>query len=213
MGRICRTCVTRAIVSCSRDGANRTSAVESWAHAQKDPRPPRRESRRAWVFKIGRRRRTLPPGGPGSTIRAAGFHFRVRDGIGWIPRAIATGHKGRVWVSGVVFWRLASCARAYPRVSLLWLSMDRPLVVRPVKPHGPLVRLGCSACAPCTCRLSTWWSPTALQGSRAPGKIHLWRGFPLRCFQRLSRPDIATRHCRWHDNRYTRGRSVPVLSY
>jgi hypothetical protein len=42
----------------------------------------------------GRRRRTLPPGGPGSTIRAAGFHFRVRDGIGWIPRAIATGHKG-----------------------------------------------------------------------------------------------------------------------
>jgi hypothetical protein len=42
---------------------------------------------------IGRRRRTLPPGGPGSTIRAAGFHFRVRDGIGWIPRAIATGHQ------------------------------------------------------------------------------------------------------------------------
>jgi hypothetical protein len=43
--------------------------------------------------KEGRRRRTLPPGGPGSTIRAAGFHFRVRDGIGWIPRAIATGHQ------------------------------------------------------------------------------------------------------------------------
>ena len=83
----------------------------------------------------------------------------------------------------------------------------------PVKPHGPLVRLGCSAHAPCTCRLSTWWSPTALQGDQVPGKTHLWRGFPLRCVQRLSLPDVATRHCRWRDNRYTRGRSVPVLSY
>src|SRR3954466_12837658 len=91
-------------------------------------------------------------------------------------------------------------------------SVDRGLV-RPVKPHGPLVRLGCSARAPCTCRLSTWWSPTALQEALGLGKVHLWRGFPLRCFQRLSRPDLATRHCHWHDNRYTRGRSVPVLSY
>ena len=83
----------------------------------------------------------------------------------------------------------------------------------PVKPHGPLVRLGCSARAPCTCRLSTWWSPTALQEAQGLGKVHLWRGFPLRCVQRLSRPDLATRHCHWRDNRYTRGRSVPVLSY
>ncbi len=38
-------------------------------------------------------------------------------------------------------------------------------------------------------------------------------GFPLRCFQRLSRPHIATRLCRWRDNRSTRGASTPVLSY
>ena len=38
-------------------------------------------------------------------------------------------------------------------------------------------------------------------------------GFPLRCIQRLSRPHIATRRCRWRDNRYTRGASIPVLSY
>ena len=37
--------------------------------------------------------------------------------------------------------------------------------------------------------------------------------FPLRCFQRLSRPDIATRLCRWRDNRSTGGPSTPVLSY
>ena len=38
-------------------------------------------------------------------------------------------------------------------------------------------------------------------------------GFPLRCLQRLSVPHIATRLCRWRDNRSTRGASIPVLSY
>ena len=38
-------------------------------------------------------------------------------------------------------------------------------------------------------------------------------GFPLRCFQRLSRPYIAMQHCRWHDNCSTRGTFIPVLSY
>src|SRR5262245_11677819 len=38
-------------------------------------------------------------------------------------------------------------------------------------------------------------------------------GFPLRCLQRLSCPFIATRHCRWHDNRSTSGTFTPVLSY
>jgi hypothetical protein len=46
-----------------------------------------------------------------------------------------------------------------------------------------------------------------------PGSVHLGVGFPLRCFQRLSRPDVATRQCPWRDNRYTSGQSVPVLSY
>ena len=38
-------------------------------------------------------------------------------------------------------------------------------------------------------------------------------GVPLRCLQRLSRPHIATLHCRWHDNRSTSGAFTPVLSY
>jgi len=48
-------------------------------------------------------------------------------------------------------------------------------------------------------------------GSR--GRPGLEGGFPLRCLQRLSRPNLATRRCRWRDNRYTRGSSTPVLSY
>ena len=50
-------------------------------------------------------------------------------------------------------------------------------------------------------------------GGLLPGRSHLEVGFPLRCLQRLSLPDIATRHCHWHDNRNTRGPSIPVLSY
>ena len=45
------------------------------------------------------------------------------------------------------------------------------------------------------------------------GNAGFEEGFPLRCFQRLSRPHLATRRCRWRDNRYTRGASIPVLSY
>ena len=42
---------------------------------------------------------------------------------------------------------------------------------------------------------------------------YLEAGFPLRCFQRLSLPNVATLLCHWHDNRDTRGSSIPVLSY
>ena len=45
------------------------------------------------------------------------------------------------------------------------------------------------------------------------GRNRFEGGFPLRCLQRLSRPHIATLRCRWRDNRYTRGASIPVLSY
>ena len=42
--------------------------------------------------------------------------------------------------------------------------------------------------------------------------INLGVGFPLRCFQRLSIPDIAALRCRWHDSRQTRGQFNSVLS-
>ena len=45
------------------------------------------------------------------------------------------------------------------------------------------------------------------------GISHLEGGFTLRCLQRLSLPDLATRPCSWRNNRYTRGQSIPVLSY
>ena len=82
-----------------------------------------------------------------------------------------------------------------------------------VKPHEQLVLVSLTGYPASTPSLSTSWSRTTLQGARGPGKTHLETSFPLRCFQRLSLPHIATRQCHWRDNRYTRGASTPVLSY
>jgi len=81
-----------------------------------------------------------------------------------------------------------------------------------VKPHDRLVRVSSTCCHASTPRLSTRWSTWGLQGL-TPGRPCLGVGFPLRCFQRLSFPSIATQLCRWHDNWCTRGSSIPVLSY
>jgi len=82
-----------------------------------------------------------------------------------------------------------------------------------VKPHGRLVPVSFTHCCASTSGLSTSWSRTALQGTEVPGRSHLGAGFPLRCFQRLSLPNLATRRCGWRHNRNTRGSSIPVLSY
>jgi hypothetical protein len=60
--------------------------------------------------------------------------------------------------------------------------------------------------------LSTRWSLwglTRLSG----GRSYLGVGFALRCFQRLSHPDMATQRCSWQNNWCTSGPSNPVLSY
>ena len=81
-----------------------------------------------------------------------------------------------------------------------------------VKPHGRLVPVGFTCCHASTPGLSNRWSTCDLQGHKVR-EIALRRGFPLRCFQRLSLPNIATRRCSWRNNRITRGSSTPVLSY
>ena len=55
-----------------------------------------------------------------------------------------------------------------------------------------------------------WLGALPTRGGGRPG---LEGGFPLRCFQRLSLPDVANQPCPWRDNWHTRGPSVPVLSY
>ena len=65
------------------------------------------------------------------------------------------------------------------------------LAMRTIKPIELLVPVSFMHCRTSTPGLSTWWSSTALKG------ILVFKvGFPLRCFQRLSRPYIATLLCR-----------------
>jgi len=84
-----------------------------------------------------------------------------------------------------------------------------------VKPHGRLVPVSSTPRGASTSGLSTSWSWRALQwvGFPTQGRPYLGAGFPLRCFQRLSLPSVATQLCPWRDNWITRGSSTPVLSY
>ena len=73
----------------------------------------------------------------------------------------------------------------------------------------PITRLTHLACLPGV--LAGGLTPTPVKGlGGSPG---LEAGFPLRCFQRLSLPNVANQPCPWRDNWHTRGSSVPVLSY
>ena len=50
-------------------------------------------------------------------------------------------------------------------------------------------------------------------GSEDPWNPYLGAGFPLRCFQRLSLPNVANQPRHWRDDWHTRGSSTQVLSY
>ena len=77
-----------------------------------------------------------------------------------------------------------------------------------IKPIELLVLVSFMHYCTSTSNLSTWWSSTTLMG-----KSSIQVGFPLRCFQRLSCPYIATQRCSWRNNWYTSGTFIPVLSY
>ena len=80
--------------------------------------------------------------------------------------------------------------------------------VRPLVPVGSTPHRASTSGLSNTC--STCGLQTLRKASRNP---NLGAGFPLRCFQRLSLPNVANRPCRWRDNRHTRGPSTQVLSY
>ena len=48
------------------------------------------------------------------------------------------------------------------------------------------------------------YQPSGLAGGLSPHKVawksHLEVGFPLRCFQRLSLPNVANQRCTWQYN-------------
>ena len=160
-------------------------------------------------------------GGPGgdllsralrrSTMGASGFHGRVRNGVGWGTRAI--GHqvdapppwpqRGQAasrcsrpgWGGGVV-------GKSWHGDGGLWWSLTEDEVDR-------AIRTGQLSASP-----RVHFRPIDVVVCHGPwARPGFAVGFPLRCVQRLSRPDLATRLRGWRHDRSTRGPSTPVLSY
>ena len=133
-----------------------------------------------------------------SALRGLTSGFGMGPGVSpslWPPGTLwsCTG-RVRPYLQNRIVERVAQecrCVSSPRPVSTGQLSASRRLHFRPI---NPVVWLGAL--------------PT-----HGGGRPHLGAGFPLRCFQRLSLPDVANQPCPWRDNWHTRGPSVPVLSY
>ena len=153
-----------------------------------------------------------------STIGAAALNGRVRDGIGCFARAHATKPAKRTgWAKALR--GLASSVRTRLVFPLTFGSMTSARARAVPWGPGPPASGSDQACR----AISTGQLNALLRLHLRPidvvvfhgpqGRPGFEGGFPLRCLQRLSRPHIATLHCRWHDNRSTSGAFTPVLSY
>ena len=124
----------------------------------------------------------------------------MRDGLAWAWPAARRGQSGeaRILLSSVLCL-LLSARRCRAAAHLVPGRGEIDRAIRTGRLHG-LPRVHPRPI-----------DVVVFHGSRArPG---LEAGFPLRCFQRLSLPNVATRLCGWRHNRSTRGSSIPVLSY
>ena len=187
--------------------------------------------------RLKRRRATLPHPLECSTIAAPGLSYRVRNGTGRLTRAMttanltATARKPKESKPACHRWRsgnrLADARQSLPLYRSVTIPthiavQDDPAQERRGTNHHvvgmlcrrrPLVPVGSTPHGASTSGLSNTCSTCGLQRFKTVRNPNLGAGFPLRCFQRLSLPNVANRPCRWRDNRHTRGSSTQVLSY
>ena len=180
--------------------------------------------------RVMRRRATLPHPVGCSTIAVPGLSFRVRNGTGRLSWAMAAANlllygqtlgSAGLWRPGN---RIGDAMPLMFRLVFIPCSLPYGMVCRRMmrSPNGsgnvsvafrPLVPVGSTPRGASTSGLSTTCSAWGLQQLEAARNAYLGAGFPLRCFQRLSLPNVANRPCHWRDNRHTRGSSTQVLSY
>ena len=141
-----------------------------------------------------RRCPTLPQGPPCSTIGAVRLSFRVRNVTGRFPHAMAaeTLLMFQVCINKVIVnavldrtsrttqWTQAPKNGVLSSHRLISTSQLHVLPRLHIWPINPVIWLGAS-------RPKAW-------------KSHLEAGFPLRCFQRLSIPNVANQRCSWRNN-------------
>ena len=178
-----------------------------------------------------------------STIGATALNGRVRDGIGCFARAMTTKPKKRqaaVQRTAVQSRTLSGTPRGSIIAanisvvpSLVYLSCvllltclavarrsEQALAVNPCGFQRCLAVSGSNQAyrAISTSQLNALlhlhlWPIDVVVFHGSQGRPCFEGGFPLRCLQRLSCPNIATQHYRWHDNWSTSGSFTPVLSY
>ena len=133
-----------------------------------------------------------------SIVGTVGLNCRVRNGYGWTPAVITTNYHQGCALKTEQWMGLGGLAK---RVCIMFRSSPRVISI------GQLNTLLCVHFRPINDVV--YIDPYSIKD----GRSYLRGSFTLRCFQRLSRPDVATQLCRWHDNWCTRGLSIPVLSY
>ena len=184
--------------------------------------------------RVVRRRATLPHPVGCSTIAVPGLSFRVRNGTGRLSWAMAAANLGlSAGKRGFPPACGGSGTGQWTRCVLLLTDRARVRTVLRVRLRGalpgpaphtlagvwmwvasrPLVPVGSTPRGASTSGLSTTCSAWGLQRLGAAWNPYLGEGFPLRCFQRLSLPNVANRPRHWRDDRHTRGSSTQVLSY
>ena len=164
------------------------------------------------VFVKGGRRPTFPHGC--SIIGAAGLNFSVRNGkrcapAQWPPllsprRALRRRERHGGHLHRCLLMLRIPASRAHPCGG--WACA----------PHVPGPRASSRAISAARLRASLRFHLRPIDAVVYRGPLrtpHLGAGFALRCLQRLSLPDAATRRCVWRRNRCTVGPSGPVLSY
>jgi hypothetical protein len=163
---------------------------------------------------VVRRCPTLPHPPGCSTIGAVGLSFRVRNGTGRFPHAMTAvtllpvpPRGGGGWEDcgyNCGAWLLFCCCWfRQPGDGLLFGNhiVDACSVLCGVscwpistgQLHESLVLASTSG-------LSTQWSGWGPLTHKCVWKSHLEASFPLRCFQRLSHPNVANQRCTWQYN-------------
>ena len=132
--------------------------------------------------------------------RFPGAMTTTRMGVQHCPPLLVVG----VWVDRGLYSGCGCFACLFCCSPVGWVLFS----VGPLVPVGSRAPRGAS-----TSGLSTRSSGGGLSPHWGAWKSHLEAGFPLRCFQRLSLPNVANQPCTWRYNWHTRGSSIPVLSY
>ena len=178
-------------------------------------------------FIFNRQQSILPGRFQPSTFDAWELNCCVRDGNRWNLSAIVTGSLNRLFVFPLrqdclsqPFLAASTKILVQVNVFLDLQNFTEETTYKLTRPHLHSLNQALDGLVPVRSIHYCTYTPglSTLSSSRrltdlCHERSHLGVGFTLRCFQRLSCPDVATQRYAWRHNWYTIDPSTPVLSY